>query len=321
MPENFNKVIIAGDACVDVHIALKDLLSNDENKVTPYNTSPGGTSAGCAVVLSCLGVDTAYLGTLGSDFGGKYLIKELKRNNIDISLTSINDKTNTMNVFAFIDDEGERHLWGFPRNDVSYGVLNLDESIISKVASARWLHASGMCLLADGNIKQTLPLLFKAAYEAGVDTSFDLNTRVKDISLLDEKAVEAIREIIPYVKYLTGSALDEFVSFYPCDDYLDSLRHFANDATVIARLGEKGVYVIDKGKEELVSAYNVEVLDTTGAGDTFDAGFICAMLSGKDVFEAARFANASAAYKISHSLDSKISVDKVNDIINNVSTR
>ena len=145
-----------------------------------------------------------------------------------------------------------------------------------------------------------MPQLFKIAYEAGVPTSLDLNTRVSDLKSLDEESVKAIQETLPYVKYLLGSAKDEFYSFYPCEDYMDSVRHFANEKrTVIARMGKDGFTAIHDGTERHFSSYEVNVVNSTAAGDSFNAGFIRGMLEEGDVWKALEFANAVAAYKIS----------------------
>ena len=236
MPDRWNKAVVVGDACVDVHLRLEDLLNDASGKAVPYHLSLGGTIGGTAAALAKLGVDTAFLGTVGRDYGGAYISDEMKTLGIDTSLLIIKEELNTINVFAFIDEEGERHLWGFPRKDQAYCDLDLDRVDLDKIKEASWLHSSGMTLLSGGSIVESLPVLYQIAYEAGVETSFDLNTRVSNISRLDPKAVDAIKKILPYVRYLTGSGKDEFLSLYPSDDWKDSVRHFATkDRKVIAR--------------------------------------------------------------------------------------
>ncbi|MBR5340389.1 MAG: carbohydrate kinase family protein [Erysipelotrichaceae bacterium] len=299
MPEGFNKVIVIGDACVDIHIRLEDLLSNSAKEM-PYRMSLGGTSGGTIASLSRLGVDTAFLGTIGKDFGGRFIREKMEELGVDTGMLIEKEELNTINVLAFIDNEGERHLWGFPRVDQAYADLDLSRIDMDKIRSASWLHSSGMTMLTNGTMRENLPEVFRIAYEAGVETSFDLNTRVSDLNLLDPISVEAIRKTIPYVKYLTGSAKDEFVSFYPQDNWLDSLRHFADeDHKVIARMGKEGFIVINNGEERRCPSYDVEVKNTTGAGDCFSAAFIAATLEGKEIFEAAKYANAVSGYKIS----------------------
>lgn len=300
MPDRRAEAIVVGDACVDVHLRLEDLLSDASGRAVPYHLSLGGTIGGTAAALAKLGVKTAFLGTIGRDYGGGYITGEMKNLGIDTSLLIVKEELNTISVFAFIDQEGERHLWGFPRKEQAYCDLDLDRVDLDRIREASWLHSSGMTLLSGGTIVDSLPVLYRTAYEAGVETSFDLNTRVSDIAQLDVRAAEAIRKIVPYVRYLTGSAKDEFVSLYPADDWKESVRYFAaRDRAVIARNGRDGYTVIADGVEKDFSSYDVEAVDTTGAGDCFNAGFIAAKLEGKNIFEACAYANAVAGYKIS----------------------
>ena len=321
MPERFNKAIVIGDACVDIHIAMKDLKNYCEAGEMPYQISPGGTCGGTAVMLARLGVETSFLGSIGSDFGGRYLKKQYKALSMDTSMMIEEESLNTINVFAFINETGERHLWAFPRSDQAYAQLDLYKVDPDKIRTAAWLHSSGMAMLKEGGARENIPELFKIAYEAGVPTSFDFNTRVSDLNSLDQGAVDAIRRTLPYVKILTGSAKDEFVSFSDCDDWKESIRSFANEERiVIARMGKDGFIVIHDGEERKFPSYNVEVKDSTGAGDCFNAGFIAGILDGKDLYEACAYANGVSAYKISHPED-VIEKDKIETFMKNTALR
>ena len=68
--------------------------------------------------------------------------------------------------------------------------------------------------------------------------------------------------------------------------------------TVLITMGGQGVYINDGTKEKMIPAYRVNAIDTTGAGDAFNGGFVTALAEGKDVFEAARFGNAVAALSV-----------------------
>lgn len=303
MPENrFDRVIVIGDACVDVTVSLQSVMTCGDDEYGSERLKPiltgGGTSANTAVALSKLGIPTAFMGTVGDDYGGRFMMKEFAQNGINTDFT-IMDKSNTIFVFAFIDPTGERTLWGFPREDCSYASLDLEKIDLEKVRTASWVHSSGMAYMAEGSIRRNLPLIFKAAYEAGVPTSFDLNTRVGDPDKLEPEIRRAVEETLPYVKYLLGSAKDEFYSFCPREDWRDSVRHFAaGGRRVIARMGGEGAFLVSDGREELQKPYEVAVKNTTGAGDAFNAGFIAGMLQGLSLSEAVLQGSAVAGYKV-----------------------
>ena len=294
------KVIVVGDACIDIHIKLSDFLNEDSSKQMPYDACLGGTIANTALSIKRLGVDVSFLGSVGNDYAGKQILTKLKENNIDTSLVLVENDLNTINVFALIDEAGERHLWGYPRENTACSYLNLEHINLDSIKNACWLHSSGMTLLNNGSIQESIVELFKLAYENNIPTSFDFNTRVNDIKLLNPKAVEVINKLLPYVKYLTGS-YEEFKSFFPCDDINGCLKHFSlQNKTCIARNGKKGYLCISDDKIINGKAFDVKVIDSTGAGDTFDAGFIVATLENKSIEEACEYGNAVAAYKISN---------------------
>lgn len=303
MPESrFDRVIVIGDACVDVTVSLASVMGSGDDEYGSQRLKPtltgGGTSANTAVALSKLGVPTAFMGTVGDDYGGRFMLKEFAQNGINTDFTIV-DKSNTIFVFAFIDPTGERTLWGFPREDCSYARLDLERIDLAKVRTASWVHSSGMAYMTEGSIRENLPKIFKAAYEAGVPTSFDLNTRVGDPEKLDPLIRKAVEETLPYVKYLLGSAKDEFYSFCPKADWRDSVRSFAKEGrAVISRMGGDGAFFVDRGAEELQKPYQVTVTNTTGAGDAFNAGFIAGMLQGLSLPDAVLQGSAVAGYKV-----------------------
>lgn len=83
---------------------------------------------------------------------------------------------------------------------------------------------------------------------------------------------------------------------------------------VLITMGSKGAFVSSDGREEMISSYKVDAVDTTGAGDAFNGGFVVALSEGKDIWEAAKFANAVAALSVQRlgttpSMPSRIEVD------------
>lgn len=304
MPETEKRAIVLGDACVDVMVPMMqitdpDVLSPSDRTLEPA-LSAGGTAANTAAALSKLGIKTSYMGTLGADYGGRFLLEDLKQRDIYSDLTLIDNESNTVYVFAFIDGNGERHPWAFPRTGVSYADYDLSKIDLESIRNASWLHASGMTILFDGTLRESMPEIFKIAYEAGVPTSFDLNTRVNHLSKLESGIVDSIRKTIPYTKYLLGSGPDEFLSFHPCDNWRDSVRAFAKNGHVaVGRMGKDGAFLVDGDREEQKRPIDVPVVNTIGAGDAFNAGFIAAILKGKSTSEAVSWGNGVASYKVS----------------------
>ena len=299
-PQKTGPAIVVGDACVDITIELQYYLEGPESEKLPPVASGGGTSSNSAVALQKLGVPTAFMGTLGNDYGGRFMVRDLEANGVDTTFTIMDPDLNSVLVFAFIQPSGERILKGFPREAVSYSELDLNKIDLDGVRGARWFHSSGMNLINGGSIMKNLPALYKIAFEAGVPTSLDLNVRYGKPEDVVPEVREAIMECLPYVTYLLGSGKDEFYSLCPMEDWKDTARAFVGESrTVISRVGKEGAFVVaPDGTEFMKPGFTVPVVNTTGAGDAFNAGFITAILSGKSLEEATVWGNAVAAYKV-----------------------
>ena len=84
-------------------------------------------------------------------------------------------------------------------------------------------------------------------------------------------------------------------------------------------LGGRGVYIATPEKREIIPAYKVKAIDTTGAGDAFNGGLVAALAEGKDIWEAARFANALAAVAVQRlgTTPAMPTREEIEDFINN----
>jgi sugar/nucleoside kinase (ribokinase family) len=295
-------VIVVGDANVDIVVHYPHFLDANRKQVvwkTP-EVFGGGTSSNTAAALGKLGQKCEFVGSVGNDANGRFVAQDLLDSGVLIDGMVVEPDANTVGVFAFIDERGERYLWGWPRNNQAFKLLDPSKVDFDNVRRASWLHSSGMSLVYDTSARSTIIEMFKVAYEAGVPTSFDLNLRVDD-GVLEPNFKQALEEILPYVSHLLGSGPDEFV--YLGDS---SWEHNAESLAtpsrkVIARDGERGsIAFFGQGKIS-VPAYRVEVADTVGAGDIFNAGYILASLKERGMKEALEAGNAISAYSIEHS--------------------
>ena len=217
---------------------------------------------------------------------------------VNISDMIIEPELNTVGVFAFIDENGERYLWGWPRVDQAFKVLDADKVSFEKVRKADWVHSSGMSLAYDTSARHTVIKIFKEAYEAGVPTSFDLNLRVDD-GVLDPEYEKAVREIIKYTAYLLGSGTDEFAYLGEEKDWRKNAGAFVSEGrVVIVRNGKEGSYGFSVQEETAAPAFSVKVEDTVGAGDVYNAGFIRAVLEGRPLKECLIAGNAVSGYTV-----------------------
>lgn len=295
-----HNVIVVGDANVDIIVPYPKFL-NAERTLVDFQEPElvgGGTAANTAVALSKLGVETQFIGTIGKDNYGRYIKQDFENQGVDISNIISEPELNTVGVFAFIDEYGERYLWGWPRVQQSFKYLDDNKIPFEKIRQADWVHSSGMCLTYDTSARSTIIKIFKIAYEAGVPTSFDLNLRV-DNENLDPEYEKAVREIIKYTTYLLGSGTDEFAWLGEDKDWKKNAKSFVSeDRVVIVRNGKEGSYGFSNDLEVHVPAFQVKVQDTVGAGDVYNAGFIASQLAGKDLKNCLLMGNAVSGYTV-----------------------
>lgn len=293
------RVFVLGDANVDIIVPYPKYL-NQERTMVEYPSPAlqgGGTSANTAVALARLGVSASFVGTIGDDQYGKYIKADFEKEGVDISQLIVEPDLNTVGVFAFIDEYGERYLWGWPREDQAFKVLDEHKISLSRLMEGSWIHSSGMSLVYDTSARGTIIRIFREAYKRGIPTSFDLNLRV-DNGCLEPEYEKAVREIIRYTTFLLGSGTDEF-TFLGDGDWEENARGFVNEKrTVIVRNGKDGSIGFSGEGKAAVPAFEVKVEDTVGAGDVYNAGFISAMLEGKPLRECLVRGNAVSGFTV-----------------------
>jgi len=246
-----------------------------------------------------LGIDTSFVGTIGDDQYGKYIIEDLQNEKINIDNLIIDELVNTVGVFAFIDEYGERYLWGWPRTKQGFKKLDLQKVDMNKIKDADWVHSSGMAVVAESSARDSIIKIFEIAYKSGITTSFDLNLRVNN-DTLDRSYKNTILEIMKYSNYVLGSGQEEFYYLQPEKNWVDSAKFFASDErTIIARMGSEGSMAITPAQCIEMKGYKVDVCDTVGAGDVYNGGFIAARLSDLNLRDSIQLGNAVAGYTVS----------------------
>jgi sugar/nucleoside kinase (ribokinase family) len=299
-----NPVVVVGDANVDMVIHLPKSKKETE-KADLTQSEPelygGGTAANVAVALARLGVPVAFVGAVGDDGYGRFVRDGLQAEGIDIhQLHTLHDAFTPM-VIAMIQPDGERLIVVWPPErgaDVRLAAKHLDAA---QIANAAWLHTTGMCL-RHSPVRETVLRAMQIAQEAGVPVSLDLNLRLelwgwrdniretidRAVDLADVVFGNAAEEIVPVARMASGAAVE-------------AAAHIVSGGKriVVARQGLAGALAATPGGTTHAQAFSVEnVVDTLGAGDAFNGGFIAAQVECRPVAEALRWGNAVAALKI-----------------------
>jgi len=267
---------------VDKLYRVNRIAREDEHSfITDFVEASGGSAANTAVGLARLGLRVGYIGKVADDNEGKFLLSDFKKEKVDIGGVTVSKRGISGVVFGFIDKEGSRALYVAPgvNDSLVFEEINLDY-----VSNTEFLHFTSFVGEKPFNAQKKL---LKAI--SNVKISFDpgeLYAR-KGLTLL-KPFLERCYFVSPNeneLKLLTGKGYRE-----------GSKVLLKEGASIVAvKLGKKGCYVTDDKESHLIEPYEVEVVDTTGAGDAFCAGFLYGLIKGKDLYECGRLGNFVAS--------------------------
>jgi sugar/nucleoside kinase (ribokinase family) len=289
-------VVVIGDANVDLEVTIPSPQGHDLQDNPEPRLFGGGSAANTAAALARLGVPCRFVGTVGDDLYGRFAIADLAAAGVDTQALTMTASDPTVMVIAVIRPGGERLIYVWPPTGGAHGAVSPDAAVAA-VAGATWLHVSGICLRVSPAAEALLAAM-EGARAAGVPVSFDLNLRLENWGW-DDGFRDTVMAAVEHADVVVGGGADEIGMLAGLSDPVQAARSLIHDERlVIARLGAGGAVVCSSKGEVVVPGLAVDVVDTVGAGDAFDAGFIAARLRGLGVPEALRWGNAVAAFTI-----------------------
>lgn len=300
--DSSKKVVIVGDVGTDIIVHFPKYLDETRKRVefTVPRMVGGGTCGNTAAAIARLGISPYIVGTIGDDQYGKFVVEDLKKEHVYTDYLKTDRTVNTVGVFAFIDEFGERYLWGWPRVDRSFEKLELTREDYALIDSADWIHSSGMVTVRDTSSRRAVEELFAYAHKKGIPTSYDLNLRVTK-GVLDESFRESTMRIVENCSYVLGSAEEEIYYLNPEQEWnVTAAGLVKEDRMIVARMGDRGSMIFTSQGEYEAPACRVAVVDTVGAGDVYNGAFIACMLSGYGIEETLKICNAVSGYTVAH---------------------
>ncbi|MER6632131.1 carbohydrate kinase family protein [Streptomyces sp. NPDC000987] len=251
--------------------------------VEDIRLTAAGTAAGTALTLAKLGASVRTAGAIGADPTGDLLSLLLERAGVDTGLLVRRAGTSTSASVLPIRPNGDRpslHLLGA---NITYG---LDDVPWDAVAGAGHLHLGGPELIGVDVAARVLA----HAKEHGVVTSVDL-LAPGELGTFDQ-----IEAVLPYVDHLLPND-DQVLGFSGETDVVTGARKFldAGAGAVAVTCGADGALLVTARGTRSVSAFDIDVVDTTGCGDAFSAGYLRGVSLGRPLSEAAVLGSAAAA--------------------------
>ena len=252
--------------------------SNSKMKILKFAKSGGGQVATALVALSRWGVKTKYIGKVGSDEFGQFSLESIRQEGVDVSSVTVEpDTPNQLGNIIVEASSGDRTiLW------------SRDECLMYR---ARELHREDICagklLHLDGHDIRAAIRSAKWAKEEKIPTVIDID-KVEPLTAELIKEIDFVVTSSRFPGLFTGTSDREKA-------LIDLQKH--TRGFLCSTLGPEGAMALVDGEVLHVKGFEVYVVDTTGAGDVFHAGFIYGLLQNWEVKEILRFANAVAALK------------------------
>ena len=297
-------ILTIGNINVDLICQVPRLPSPDD-KVIVSNLAivPGGGACNFAVGLSRLGSKVSLFGHVGDDQNGKLGLSSLIDEKIDVSRVIKEEAYATGFVIILVDKEGQTVKIGYRDANTKLSPKEITGQLFSNV---KIVHASSVSAKVALKIAQVCK---KKSIVSSIDFVWELMT----------ESSQVLQEIIQNYSlvFLNKIAFEKAYGFLPTKEKLDSLR--LSETTILnVTLGPEGSYILSRDGVQKIPSYEVPVVDTTGAGDAYAAGFIHSYQQNISLSDCGKYAAACAALQItlSNARDGMPRKDEVDDFIN-----
>ncbi len=260
--------------------------AEEESSIESYTETCGGSAANTIIGLARLGSKTGFIGKIGCDQESKLIMQDFCFEGVDTKSIIQAKQGKSGLVLGFVDKKGERALYVDPGVNDTIMLEEVNHEYISKT---RFLHLSSFVgeqsFQTQKKLLQSISKSIKVSFDPGIlyanKTYPVLDPILKKTYLLLPNKIE--------LQLLTGKA-----------NYREGAEFMIRQGLkiVAVKLGSAGSYVTDGNESYFVKSYNVDAIDSTGAGDAFNAGFISGLLNEKSLFDCARIGNFVASQKV-----------------------
>ena len=276
-------LLVVGEINPDLILRAGDLtpaFGQAEKLVDDAALTIGSSSVMAACGAARLGLRTAFVGVVGDDVFGHFMLDALRGRGVDTTGCLVDASVPT-GFSVILSQPADRAILTYPGSIARLRLGDVDPSMLRR---ARHLHVGGYFLLEA--LRPDLPELFGRAKAHGLSTSLDTNWDPSgrwDAGL--EKLWPVCDVFLPNEQELLNIAGQrEFGAA------LETLS--ARIPTIAVKAGARGGVARHAGQTVTAAPLEIDVVDTTGAGDSFDAGFLYGYLSGKSLEESLRLACA-----------------------------
>ena len=238
-----------------------------------------------------LGHESAIVGGVGNDDFGKVCIKRLENDGVNITGIKISELTTGVAFVAYFEDGSRKFIYHI-RDSAATNLGKLCDKVLDEV---KIFHIMGCSLMIREDLTVTIIEYAQKVKNSGGKISFDPNIRVE---LMDK---DYIRESVNKVAELSDiilPGLEELYLIAGVDSKNKAIdKMLSSSEVIVIKQGSEGCEIYSKDMEIpiKVPSFKIDEVDPTGAGDSFDAGFLCAYVENKSLADCGILANACGA--------------------------
>ena len=286
-------VTVIGPAVIDILAAPfdPDALAKGKRDVDQIRMSFGGDALNESVVLSRLGKKVQLISKIGADEAGRSIRKHLEKEKVSTKNVIVQQGLNTSVNIALVEAGGERRFLTDPHS--SQRKLALEDVLPMLDESAPIVSFASIFISPCFSIEK-IKDLFSRIKAAGKTLVSDV-TRPKNGETFDD-----LKVLFPYMDFFVPNDEEIFLLTGEKDPYKNvRMLVEAGVKTAVVKIGKDGCLVGTKdGITQVHAVPDVTCVDTTGAGDTFAAGFIAGLIEGRSIWDCARFGCAAASCSV-----------------------
>lgn len=247
----------------------------------------GGCANNTALVLARLGISAGAMGKIGTDTFGDLILQTLTDNGVDVTGMRQDVDVSTSFTFVAIASDGERTFYHYIGANGELCEADLNWELIK---TTKILHIAGALVMPrfDG---APMANVLREAKRLGITTSLDTAYDATG------KWMETLEPCLHHVDIFMPSIVEaqQLTGMSECREIAQFFRNNYNIETIAIKMGENGSYISTPETELSVPAYPVNIVDATGAGDAYVAGFLAGTIMGWELEAIAELASATGA--------------------------
>lgn len=270
------RVTAIGNANIDITLFLDEMPGYDEDVFAEEIIfGPGGSASNFAAASSHLGAESFLIACVGDDLFGEVFLNGMKIHNVSTEWIKRVKGERTGTVVVIQERGKQRRMITMRGANSMLEMLDFSE-FLPLLRSSDVVHVSSV---NEEVVSRVLQAYKRISWDPGIK--------------IIKKIGKGVKNYLPGVKRLFMNIREAELVFRE-----EEIKRISEDVEVILKMGEKGARAYVKGELYEQRAVNARAVDTTGAGDVFDAAYTVAVLKGMDVDSSLKIANAAASIKI-----------------------